>query len=120
MYRSVRLIKYFLYSQLLQKSDWNGEPRGYKIYYRMKEQATSSSNWSVLVLDNGVNVNSAILTKLQEWMEYEVKMLAYNDIGDGVFSSVTVERTREAGERLRSHYTQIYKALVKIGCLTQF
>lgn len=80
--------------QLLEKSDWNGEPRGYKIYYQMKEAAV---NWSVLVLDNGVTVNSAILPHLEEWMEYEVKMLAYNDVGNGVFSTVTVERTREAG-----------------------
>ena len=84
--------------QLLQKSDWNGEPRGYRIYYRMKESI--ESNWSVLVLDNGVNMNSAILIKLEEWMPYEVKMAAYNDVGIGVNSSVTVERTHEAGRLL--------------------
>lgn len=61
----------------------------------MKDE--TASNWSVLVLDNGMNMNSAILTRLQEWMMYEVKMAAYNDVGIGVNSSITVERTHESG-----------------------
>lgn len=51
----------------------------------------------VIDLDNGMNMDSAILSGLQEWMQYEVKMIAYNDVGNSDFSSVTIERTREAG-----------------------
>ncbi|KAH3749307.1 hypothetical protein DPMN_029856 [Dreissena polymorpha] len=53
--------------------------------------------WTNVTLANGVNMNSFILAYLQEWMEYEVKILAYNDVGDSSFSAVVLERTRESG-----------------------
>ncbi|XP_052268400.1 protein sidekick-like [Dreissena polymorpha] len=76
----------------LSQSDWNGEPKGYKISYRRKMVPT----WTNVTLANGVNMNSFILAYLQEWMEYEVKILAYNDVGDSSFSAVVLERTRES------------------------
>ncbi|XP_053380573.1 protein sidekick-2-like [Mercenaria mercenaria] len=77
----------------LSKGDWNGEPRGYKIYYRLKDAA---GDFQIVDLDNGMNLDSAILGRLQEWMQYEVKMIAYNDVGASSNSSITVERTRES------------------------
>ena len=88
---------FYIYFQPILKSEWNGVPRGYKIYYKMKDNST---NFTVVDLDNGMNMDSAILSNLEEWMEYEVKMLAYNEVGDSPFSSVTVERTRESGKRI--------------------
>jgi len=79
----------------LSKTDWNGEPRGYRIYHRRKEALTP--DWHVVTLDDGINMNSAILAGLEEWVEYQVKILAFNDVGDSPFSAVVVERTRESG-----------------------
>ncbi|WAQ96469.1 SDK-like protein [Mya arenaria] len=78
----------------LKNSDWNGEGKGYKIFYRRK--ASLTDDWLVMTLDMSVNMNSAILVNLEEWVEYEVKILAYNDIGESIFSRVVVERTRES------------------------
>ncbi|KAL4239205.1 Protein sidekick-2 [Mactra antiquata] len=77
----------------LSKNDWNGEPRGYKIFYKNKDH---SNAFKVLDLDNGMNMDSAILGNLEEWMQYEVKMIAYNDVGESIYSPITVERTRES------------------------
>lgn len=41
---------------------------------------------------------SYTLAKLEEWMEYEVKMRAYNDVGSSPVSPVSSERTRDASE----------------------
>jgi hypothetical protein len=51
----------------------------------------------VVDLENGMNLDSAILGGLQEWMQYEVKMIAYNDAGNSSDSPITIERTRESG-----------------------
>ena len=63
------------------------------MYYKMVDEV----DFTLVTLDNGINMDSTILGKLEEWMEYEVKMMAFNDVGDSSFSPVTVERTREAG-----------------------
>ncbi|XP_021344354.1 protein sidekick-1-like, partial [Mizuhopecten yessoensis] len=36
------------------------------------------------------------LNGLEEWMEYQVRMKAYNDVGSSGYSPITTERTREA------------------------
>ena len=77
----------------MSKREWNGEAKGYKVYYKMVDDL----DFVPVTLDNGVNLDSMILAGLEEWMEYEVKMLAFNDVGDSDFSPVTVERTRESG-----------------------
>ena len=83
----------FFLLQPLARRDWNGEPRGYRVFYRMMD----ATDFTPLTLDNGINMDSTILGGLQEWMEYQVKMMAFNDVGDSAFSPVTVERTRESG-----------------------
>ncbi|KAK3593323.1 hypothetical protein CHS0354_031382 [Potamilus streckersoni] len=71
---------------------WNGVPRGYRMYYKLKD---GLDNFRVITLE-GVNTDSNIIDRLEEWMEYEVKMVAYNDVGNSSFSPTTVERTRES------------------------
>ena len=39
---------------------------------------------------------SYTLTKLEEWMQYEVKMNAFNDVGSSPYSPISMERTRDA------------------------
>ncbi|XP_071105902.1 protein sidekick-2-like isoform X1 [Haliotis cracherodii] len=79
----------------LPSKDWNGEPQGYKLYYRMKE-IDPTADFTVLPLENGMNMESFILGHLQEWVEYEVKMTSYNDVGVSSDSPVAIERTRES------------------------
>ncbi|KAL3875338.1 hypothetical protein ACJMK2_033296 [Sinanodonta woodiana] len=76
----------------LSEIAWNGVPRGYRIYYKLKD---SLDNFRIITLE-GLNTDSNIIDKLEEWMEYEVKMVAYNDVGNSSFSPITVERTRES------------------------
>lgn len=40
-----------------------------------------------------------ILSGLQEWMVYEVKMQSYNDVGNSAFSPEQQERTRDASKK---------------------
>ncbi|XP_053386774.1 protein sidekick-1-like isoform X2 [Mercenaria mercenaria] len=75
----------------LSKSDWNGEPRGYKIYYKCND---GGADFKAVDFDHSINL--AVLGGLQEWMQYEVKMIAYNDAGASSHSPITVERTRES------------------------
>ena len=63
------------------------------MYYKMIDDV----DFTPITLNNGINMDSTILGGLQEWMEYQVKMMAFNDVGDSDFSPVTVERTRESG-----------------------
>ncbi|XP_067672270.1 protein sidekick-2-like isoform X1 [Haliotis asinina] len=79
----------------LPSKDWNGEPQGYKLYYRMKD-IDPTADFVVLPLENGMNMESFILGHLEEWVEYEVKMTSYNDVGVSSYSPVTRERTRES------------------------
>ncbi|KAK3090478.1 hypothetical protein FSP39_012184 [Pinctada imbricata] len=74
----------------LSVQDWNGAPKGYKIFYRQ----LNGSQWSLIEVD--LSQDSHILSNLEEWMVYEVKMQAYNDVGSSDFSDVQTERTREA------------------------
>ncbi|XP_041363510.1 protein sidekick-like isoform X2 [Gigantopelta aegis] len=78
--------------------DWNGIPRGYNIYYRMKMPQVSlpDSSFTIVQLENGMDIESYFLVSLQEWVAYEVKMNSYNDVGTSQFSPITGERTRES------------------------
>ena len=52
---------------------------------------------------NGTNMASAILGGLHEWVDYQVRMIAFNDVGGSPFSPVIVERTKESGISNFSH-----------------
>ncbi|KAL5018087.1 hypothetical protein ScPMuIL_003809 [Solemya velum] len=76
----------------LSKKSWNGPPVGYRIYYR----ALGIEDFLLVDLRDGFNLDSHTLNNLEEWTEYEVKMLSYNDIGASDNSLIVVERTKEA------------------------
>lgn len=88
----------------IPSEEWNGVPSGYKIYYRMwsteKEDAGVTSvqeaSWKTISLEDGINLDSYILIRLQEWMDYQIRMISYNDIGSSPYSPVVTARTRES------------------------
>lgn len=92
--------------QPISSQDWNGVPRGYKIDYRIwsteKEDAgvalVQESKWTTVELANGINIDSYNLVQLQEWMDYQIRMNSYNDVGVSPFSPTTTARTRESSE----------------------
>jgi len=51
---------------------------------------------------------SYTLTKLEEWMQYEVKMNAFNDVGWSPYSPISMERTRDAS-------TYVYRGVMCIS-----
>ncbi|XP_070184420.1 protein sidekick-2-like [Littorina saxatilis] len=88
----------------IPRHEWNGVPRGYRIDYRMWSTeaedkdvvSVHEATWTTLQLENGMNIDSYILVNLQEWMDYQIRMISYNDIGESSYSSVTTAKTRES------------------------
>ncbi|KAL8567567.1 hypothetical protein ACOMHN_054381 [Nucella lapillus] len=92
----------------IPSQEWNGDPRGYKIEYRMwstesedKANATvrqwvQQAEWTTLQLENGINMDSYILGRLQEWMDYQIRMVSYNDVGTSPYSPIATAHTRDA------------------------
>ncbi|OWF40124.1 protein sidekick-like [Mizuhopecten yessoensis] len=74
----------------LSKSEWNGAPRGYQLFYKLKENPVYAQ------IDLNMDRDNHFLNGLEEWMEYQVRMKAYNDVGSSGYSPITTERTREA------------------------
>ena len=74
----------------LSQLNWNGYPRGYKMLFKRKDE----TDFHEVILDT--DSESYTLTKLEEWMQYEVKMNAFNDVGSSPYSPISMERTRDA------------------------
>lgn len=79
--------------QPLQQSEWYGNPKGYNITY-----TKSDSNDTLHSIIEDHTANSHILSNLEEWSVYEIRMTAINEVGTSVASPTATERTREAGE----------------------
>ncbi|CAH1794891.1 unnamed protein product [Owenia fusiformis] len=75
----------------LPATEWNGAPRGYRIAYKRSDVTTYLS----LELEKP-SANSYILSKLHQWAVYDVKVEAYNDVGNSGYSPVASDRTRES------------------------
>lgn len=78
----------------LQQTEWFGNPRGYNITYRLKEDKIVNEAISVHIED--ATSNSHILKGLEEWSLYEIIMTACNEVGESTESPIALERTREA------------------------
>nr|XP_045601913.1 protein sidekick-like isoform X1 [Procambarus clarkii] len=76
----------------LQQFEWYGAPQGYRIRYRPVGCKCDFSE--DFVYDN--TANSHQLVTLQEYTQYEVTMVAVNDIGPSSLAPIAVERTRES------------------------
>lgn len=75
-------------------ADWNGEERGYRIHYQPTNGATDA--WKTALVGDE-NANSHVLSGLEEWTEYSIRVAAYNKVGHSEDSPVVTDSTREAG-----------------------
>ncbi|CAB3242123.1 unnamed protein product [Arctia plantaginis] len=75
----------------LQQSEWYGNPKGYNITY-----TRSGSNDTLHSIIEDHTANSHILSNLEEWSVYEIRMTALNEVGTSAASPISMERTREA------------------------
>ncbi|XP_053624713.1 protein sidekick isoform X3 [Plodia interpunctella] len=75
----------------LQQSEWYGNPKGYNISYKR-----SGTNETLFIIIDDHTANSHILSSLEEWSLYEIKMTAINEVGTSAESPMATERTREA------------------------
>uniref|UniRef100_A0A2A4JBT0 Hemolin n=1 Tax=Heliothis virescens TaxID=7102 RepID=A0A2A4JBT0_HELVI len=75
----------------LQQSEWYGNPKGYNITY-----TKSDSNDTLHSIIEDHTANSHVLSNLEEWSVYEIRMTAINEVGTSVASPTAMERTREA------------------------
>lgn len=80
----------------LQQTEWFGNPKGYNISYRLKEDSPTELNEPVNVLIEDSTSNSYVLKALEEWSLYEIVVSACNEVGQSVESPPALERTREA------------------------
>ncbi|XP_045491212.1 protein sidekick isoform X2 [Colias croceus] len=75
----------------LQQSEWYGNPKGYNITYKR-----SGTNDTLYAIIEDHTANSHVLSNLEEWSVYEIRMTAINEVGVSVESPTATERTREA------------------------
>ncbi|XP_022808475.1 receptor-type tyrosine-protein phosphatase F-like [Stylophora pistillata] len=77
--------------QLPPKNYRNGIIRGFKLFYKKKASSGSGTILSI----NSEAVLDKVVTGLDIYTEYEFQVLAFTSAGDGVNSSLVVERTGE-------------------------
>ena len=83
--------------QLPPAEDRNGIITGFKLYYKKKGSSGSSTQIAI----NSGSTLTKVVTGLDEYTEYEFKVLAFTSVGDGPKSSVESERTIEDGKKMR-------------------
>ena len=90
-------IHYFLKTifQLPPPETHNGPLRGFKIAYRLA--GVSASTFIIRKIENSAATQGNI-DGLVQWTSYEIKVLAYNDAGDGTYSSPITVTTSEGGK----------------------
>lgn len=82
----------------LQQTEWFGNARGYNITFReiaLSPNVTRETFPKTITIEDPTS-NSYILDNLEEYAQYEVIMIAFNDVGFSAPSPVALERTRES------------------------
>ena len=78
--------------QPLSELEWNGEHRVYKVVYKM-----SGANFIMIIpvipKDNKVIYKD--IDGLQEGLQYQVKVSAFNDVGDGPSSPIITKTAKK-------------------------
>ena len=95
----VILLKHLILFHLLQPlavEDWNGENRGYLLEARMSELTA----WNIKKQVTDQHAVSYVLSGLEEFTTYDVRVAAFNNIGDSPYSEVVNVTTRESGTLL--------------------
>ena len=70
--------------QPLSNLEWNGETMGFKVFYKK----ISDANFTTIIPKDSLTVHRSNIVGLLEGLEYQVKMLAFNDVGEGPFSAI--------------------------------
>lgn len=97
------VISSFEFFQPLQQSEWFGNARGYNISFKEVDTISNTTKYdakSRVVTIEDTTSNSYILDNLEEFTQYEVVMIAFNDVGFSAPSPTAIERTRESGNYL--------------------
>ncbi|XP_020611355.1 protein sidekick-2-like isoform X2 [Orbicella faveolata] len=81
--------------QLPPPETHNGPLRGFKIAYRLA--GVSASTFIIKKIENPAATQGNI-DGLVQWTAYEIKVLAYNDAGDGTYSNPITVTTSEGGK----------------------
>lgn len=89
------MIFIFLIFQIPPAETHNGPLRGFKIAYRLSGVAASS--FIIRKIANSAATQGNI-DGLVQWTMYEIKVLAYNDAGDGKYSNPITVTTAEGSE----------------------
>lgn len=109
--------------QPLQQTEWFGNARGYNITFReiaLSPNVTRETFPKTITIEDPTS-NSYILDNLEEYAQYEVIMIAFNDVGFSAPSPVALERTRESGENFSLIDYFIYLLFLKsLFLLTSF
>ena len=81
--------------QLPPADSRHGIITGFKLFYRKTDFVAFASTITV----NNVTIRTKNVTGLDKYTEYEFQVLAFTSVGDGINSSVEVERTKEDGKK---------------------
>ena len=82
--------------QPLSELEWNGEQRGYKVDYKMSD-ANFNMITPVIPKDNKVIYKD--IDGLHEGLQYQVKVSAFNDVGDGPSSPIITKTAKKPSRK---------------------
>ncbi|CAL1528357.1 unnamed protein product [Lymnaea stagnalis] len=75
---------------LLDQEDLTGEATGYAVYYRKKDSTVVETKWSMGTVGGHENKFSALIGVDNYYLEYEIKLAAFNSLGQGPNSTIFV------------------------------
>lgn len=91
---------FFFFFQPLQQAEWFGNARGYNVSFKGMFVGNGGQEREIfpytLTIEDPTS-NSYILDNLEEYTQYEIVMIAFNDVGFSQPSPPAIERTKESG-----------------------
>ena len=94
--------------QLPPADSRNGIIRGFKLFYKKKGSAGSSTQIKI----NSQSTRTQVVTGLDKYTEYEFQVLAFTSVGDGPNGTVMSVQTKEDGKQkqlflTKNFYTEV-------------
>ena len=80
--------------QLPPADSRNGIIRGFKMFYKKKGSAGSSTQRKI----NSISTRTQVVTGLEKYTEYEFQVLAFTSVGDGPNGTLMSVQTNEDGK----------------------
>ena len=85
--------------QLPSADGRNGIIRGFKLFYKRKDDASSPTILTI----NSAGILTRRVTGLDIYTEYKFQVSAFTSAGDGPKSTVLIKRTKEDGKELKKN-----------------